>query len=273
MAAKKREIYARCAVQLRTHDRCRIAERICNGAMGLYLFLLLQARGEQTFGDSSEDAAYESWGAPISYRKKQLRALIEAGLVEFRDGRPHVVKYEEHNDTPADIKANRDATKKRVDAHRERVAQANDVTRYNDVTEPSCNGDVPISISISSSGSDLGGELERGPGPASGETAGARYQAAYAAGIARGKCSPWVWPGGKYAEWDLGKIISGHAVDPNGKPYRGEQLLRFVETTAAEFASDVIEAKTAQYYSAFSPKGCLKWLNEAALAAEARRVG
>ncbi len=105
------------------------------------------------------------------------------------------------------------------------------------------------------------------------EPVGARYQAAYAEGVTRGKGAPWVWPGTKYAEWDLGKIIKGHAVDGSQKPYRGDQLLRCIEHTAAEFASSVIAAKKAQYYSAFEPRGCLKWLNEVDMAEEARRVG
>lgn len=101
----------------------------------------------------------------------------------------------------------------------------------------------------------------------------ARYQAAYAAGVTRGKASPWVWPGTKYADWDLGKILKGHAKDPNGRTYRGDQLLRFIEATAAEFTSAVIAAGKAQYYNAFEPRGCLRWLNEADLAEEACRVG
>ncbi len=161
MATKKREIYARAATQLRTHDRPRLAEKACPGAMGLYLFLLIQARGEQTGGCSSEEAAWESWSAPIAYRKKQAEALILAGLVARIDGRLHVIKYEEHNDTPADIESAKERARVRMYNVRERRAGSPDVQR----TEPEHTGDVPISISssLSGSGSREGMQGETGP--------------------------------------------------------------------------------------------------------------
>ncbi len=276
MATKKREIYARAATQLRTHERPVVAERRCPGAMGLYLFLLLQARGEQTDGDVAEAIAEASWGAPTTYRRKQAEALIEAGLVERVDRRLVVIKYAEHNDTTADIESAKAKARERMykvrspDVRRTQREQDGDVRR----TEGGCSLDVPISYSISTSGSgsDLG-DQDLPDRPSSPPPAAERYRNAYAAGISRGKCAPWVWPGTKYAEWDLGKIIAGHAKDPSGKAYRGAQLLEFIEHTAAEFASDVIERKKAQYYNAFEPKGCLRWLNEAEMAEEARRVG
>lgn len=150
MAAKKREIYARAAVQLRTHERAIKAERICPGAMGLYLFLLLDSRGEQSAGDVAELVAMCSWGAPTSYRKKQAEALIAVGLVERRDDRLVVSRYEEHNDTPFDIAAAREAARTRK--VKSRVSHG-DVTRDSRVS----HAEVPISISssLSLSGSDL----------------------------------------------------------------------------------------------------------------------
>jgi hypothetical protein len=141
MAAKKREIYARAAVQLRTHERAFRAERICPGAMGLYLFLLLDSRGEQTAGDVAELVAVASWGGGESYRKKQAEALIAAGLVERRDDRLVVVKYEEHNDTPTDIEEARTAARQRKQSQRSHAH----VTRDNRVS----HAEVPISISSS----------------------------------------------------------------------------------------------------------------------------
>lgn len=146
MAAKKREIYARAAVQLRTHERAIRAETICPGAMGLYFFLLLDSRGEQSHGDVAELVAMCSWGAPQSFRKKQAEALIKVGLVERRDDRLHVVKYDEHNDTPVDIAESRKAARNRQRSRRGH----GDVTRDTRVS----HADVPISISISDS-SDL----------------------------------------------------------------------------------------------------------------------
>lgn len=157
MAAKKREIYARAAVQLRTHERPIRAEKMCPGAMGLYLFLLLDSRGEQTAGDVAELVAMCSWGAPGSYRRKQAEALIAVGLVDRRDDRLVVVKYDEHNDTPVDIALARDAASKR-----KRKSRGHD-----DVTRDGRDGhaEVPISISYSLSGSGSSGEVQEGGSP------------------------------------------------------------------------------------------------------------
>lgn len=152
MATAKREIYARGAVQLRNHDRPRVAEKMCPGAMGLYFFLLLQARGEQTHGDVLDLAAYESWGAPTAYRKKQEAALIAAGLVERRGDRLVVVKYLEHNDGPEEIAAAKDRVNLRQDKKRHPEKYAT-VTRDTHVTAPALSPGLPISYSSSPSGS------------------------------------------------------------------------------------------------------------------------
>jgi hypothetical protein len=154
MAAKKREIYARAAVQLRTHERPAEAERLCPGSMGLYLYLLVQARGEGTNGDVSETVAFASWGAPIAYRRKQAEALIAVGLL-VRDGtRLHVVKYDEHNDTSADIASNREADRIRKENSRRSVTCPPSVTRDIDRTATVGHSDFPISISISEEAGD-----------------------------------------------------------------------------------------------------------------------
>lgn len=151
MATKKREIYARMATQLRHHERSTIAEKACPGAMGLYAFLMMQARGEETRGDTLEDVAYASWGAPTAYRKKQAAALIKAGLIAHEGDRLVIVKYLDHNDGPEDIASAREATRRRVSTYR----SATHVTRYTSVTDAHGNADVPISISCSISDSDL----------------------------------------------------------------------------------------------------------------------
>lgn len=150
MATGKREIYARMATQLLTHERCTIAEVACPGAMGLYLFLVMQARHEKTHGETLEAIALASWGAPGSYRRKQADALITAGLVERRESRLVVVRYLDHNDGPEEIQANKDRVRQRVEASRNRH-----VTRYTPVTDAHGNAHVPGSSSSSISSSDL----------------------------------------------------------------------------------------------------------------------
>ena len=159
MSSKKREIYARAAVQLRSHERPGHAESICPGAMSLYLFLLVQARGEGSNGDVSEVTAYSAWSAPTAYRKKQAEALIVAGLVERRDGRLRVIRYEEHNDTTADIAAARAAAKEKKRYQR----RPESVPRDNRGDTQGTTSVVPISTSYSLSGSDLSSERDPDP--------------------------------------------------------------------------------------------------------------
>lgn len=155
MAAAKREIYARMATQLLTHERCTIAEIACPGAMGLYLFLVMQARHEKTRGETLTAIATASWGAPTAYRRKQAEALVVAGLVERRDERLIVIRYLDHNDGPEEIEANKAKSRKRYDAWLERQGQ----TENKRVGPPLSS----ISGSCSNSNSDLSSEEIQDP--------------------------------------------------------------------------------------------------------------
>jgi hypothetical protein len=242
-------------------------------AMGLWLWAMAWSHKTGANGKIPRAVVVLAWGATKPVIDKLTKRLVSSGLWVATDEGWEIWNYGKKN---AEEKA------RRRQQGRERMARFRDRSRApksdagsDALSDASPNGSVRCLDGAPAPVSDLdlrSGSPESFAVPTA-ESAGARYQAAYAAGISRGKCSPWVWPGSKYAEWDLGKIISGHAKDPNGKGYRGEQLLRFIEATAAEFASDVIERKKAQYYFAFEPRGCLKWLNEAEMAEEARRVG
>lgn len=174
---RRKEVYARAATQLRTHDRCFRAEERCPGAMGLYLFCLLQCRGEETWGSLTKAAVLSSWGGTQNYRKKQAQALMDVGLLEERDGQFFVVKYGEHNDTPDIIATNRAKERKKKSGQRK-----NGTIPVYDLRPPSSaivlkecppgtpqgqdGGQprvAPISISISSSGSDGSTSQENGP--------------------------------------------------------------------------------------------------------------
>ena len=158
MATKKREIYARLGVQLRNNRRVLKAERTCPGAFGLYCFCVLDTRAELLDGFVSEDAVLTALGVHPKLRGKQAEALCSVDLLERVEGGYRVVKYEEHNDTVADIAASRERVKGRVTEHRKRST----VTRYTPVT----NADVPISISISPSGNgSTSEESKAGTGP------------------------------------------------------------------------------------------------------------
>ncbi len=80
-------------------------------------------------------------------------------------------------------------------------------------------------------------------------------------------------PSGKWHQEAIGLLITKFAKDPNNKPYRGEQLLRFIMKTAEDFAADVTKRGKVAVYRGYTPEGCLQWLNEVERTEEARRVG
>ncbi len=244
-------------------------------ARDLYDWGMLWSGQQETDGEIPMPSLLASpWGAGGKKNVVVAAKLIDVGLWERTDSGYRILRWaEQGNTTKHELDGQREAARMRMRARRgvPQPAPCSPDVRANEQRTPSeqvhrTNADVPVSVFVSVSSDLQEGESER-------ETSGARYQAAYAAGVTRGKGAPWVWPGTKYADWDLGKIIKGHAVDSNQKPYKGEQLLRCIEATAAEFASSVIADRKAQYYSAFEPRGCLKWLNESDMAEEARRVG
>lgn len=147
MAAKKREIYARFGVQLITNERSFIAGP---DAMGVYAFCVMWTRKEQRDGFVPELVALSAWGGERRENAKRLERLVSCGYLERADGGFRVSKYEEHNDTVADIEVAREAA--RVRKGKSRVGHTSghgDVTRDSRVR----HAEVPISISISPSGS------------------------------------------------------------------------------------------------------------------------
>lgn len=257
MATKKREIYSRAAVQLRTNERAIRAERQCPGAMGLYFFLLLDARGEETYGDVAEDVALASWAGKESYRSKQAAALIAYGLVERRDDRLHVLRYDEHNDTPSEIDVARSAARDRKRKERGH----GDVTRDAPVT----HAEVPCSSSISpdsrSSGSDPDlpdrlptpqvGAPARGPfapGTAGAVEALNRFQDAVATATGR----RFALNPAPFHPKDLCALLNAHA-PPGSMTF----ALAWLWDTVAAW----VGAVDPKYVGGWTPSKLLDWLN------------
>jgi hypothetical protein len=166
MAAKKREIYARFGVQLITNERSFVAGP---DAMGVYAFCVMWTRKEQRDGFVPELVALSAWGGERKENAKRLDRLVGCGYLERVDGGFRVAKYEEHNDTVADIETAREAARLRKDKSRHTSGHG-DVTRDGRVS----HAEVPISISISPSGSgssSSGEGLGEGPPPWFGEAA------------------------------------------------------------------------------------------------------
>jgi hypothetical protein len=256
--------FAPIDVTILTHPRAFAAGV---DAMGLWLWGMAFAKWQRTSGRLHRVAVLAAWGGKRNIML--AKRLVESGLWIARDdGDWEIHNFEKKG--PGSAFNSTSSTERMRRLRERRKPSLGDVTTshlpsHSDASHVTC---ASLSTSSSLSSSSREGEFEREV-----ESSGVRYSSAYEAGIARGKCTPYVWPGTKYAEWDLGKIIKGFAKDPEGVAYRGDQLLRWIEHTAGEFASDVTSRNKSQYYSSFDPRGCLKWLNEDALAEEARRVG
>lgn len=154
----KREIYARLGVQLRSNRRAFKAERIAPGAMGLYAFMVMDARAElpEIDGFVAEEAVLAAWGRPADERLAQVEALCSVDLVERADGGFVVVKYDEHNDCRVTVEKNKEAARVRMNKHRTNTERT--------ANERVGSVDVPISCSSSLSESDLGSQIASADG-------------------------------------------------------------------------------------------------------------
>ncbi len=258
-------IYAKFDVDILDH-----AKLLDAGAVGrdLWSWGVLYCQKHQTDGALPMAAVLATpWGAGGKGNVRVAAKLVSVGLWERTDKGWAVCRYAKKNQTRSEIDQKKAEARDRmasVRANRKR-------TQERTSSEQTENNSSVYREVVPGVGVGVNDLPDPGGGPGEGSTA--RYAEAYAAGIAKGKSAPYAWPGTKYAQWDLGKIIQTFAKDPSGKPYRGDQLLEWIRHTAGEFAIDVIAEKKAQFYSSFAPSGCLKWLNEDALATEARRVG
>lgn len=250
-------LHAKVDLILTTHPKAHAAGE----AMGLWTWALLYSRQQELDGFVPRWSLRLAWCGEAR-ALEHADKLVLVGLFAFdadRDGWV-VLNYAAKNETRDEI-----AERRQLDRTRKRPAGIRTESKRTPEGFPPQG--IPDSDSDSGSGSQEGVQGEESP------KSGARYAEAYATGISRGKGTPYAWPGTKYAEWDLGKVIKTFAKDSAKRPYRGEQLLRWIDHTAGEFASDVVAKGTAKFYSAFDPRGCLKWLNEDQQAQEARRVG
>ena len=105
------------------------------------------------------------------------------------------------------------------------------------------------------------------------ELAVERYRKAYEAGIAKGKGGPFAMPRGQDGE--LHSALLAHARGgTTGNPLRGDILLQWISAYAESFAQWLAkeDSRMIGIYSAYGPKGFLRWLNEQSTQTARRRA-
>lgn len=90
-----------------------------------------------------------------------------------------------------------------------------------------------------------------------------RYREAYCRGMAQAFGHPFAWPGGVDVQGDLNQAILAHARSSEGKAFRGDQLLHWIEDAAHDFGAWLrTHREQARFYSHGHPKHFAKFLNE-----------
>jgi len=121
-----------------------------------------------------------------------------------------------------------------------------------------------VYLSAVPSSSEADADVQDKPAP----DARGRYRAAYAAGIEAGTGKPWAYPTGrdtKYADEYLGQSIKTYAVDDQKRGLRGPALLDWMRDRTEAFVRYVETAgDDPKFWSAFDPKGFLRWLKQGA---------
>ena len=150
MATAKREIYARTwRRELLTHERCTIAEVACPGAVGLYLFLVMQARHERPTAKRWRRSLLASWAQWVAPTQAGGRAHHRWPRRAPRESSRRRQVPRPQRRTRGDP-ANRTGFRQRVEASRNRH-----VTRYTPVTDAHGNA-MYLALALALSlGSDL----------------------------------------------------------------------------------------------------------------------
>lgn len=277
-------IYAKLDVDIADHPRAFAAGV---EAFGLWAWGLAYTRKHDLDGRIPKVAAFIALGG--KQNEKLAQKLLDAGLW-IADGDSFIVfNYAEKNETKAQVQKRKEQTKERVTRYRS--VTRDDVTQA--VTQP-CNASVPGSGSGSGSVylDPEGGLGETEPAaddpgaPANDsepseltkaqklEAWESKVRDAYCRGISAGKGGAFAWPGGNQDQGLLNQCVKAFGRAKNkDDPFRGEAVTEWTFNFAGAFALDVVEKGTSKYYSAFSPKGFMRWLNEYHQQNEARRVG
>lgn len=261
-------IYARVDVRMPTHRRFVKAGP---AAVGYWAAALCYSRGEELDGHLPAEAV----GLILALGDRDARKLADrlclASVDLFKSdgaGGYWILKYDEFNETKAQIEQRRAQTRKRVGKHRSNAA-SNAVT--NIVTNASGNGNVPGSGSVSSeiSSSEIRDPtcqvaVEAQPLPPTGRlpdgvVAFERpfWVAAYERAVIEARGDPgWVMP-----QKQVGALRA--VIESRAGAEERKDLGAWIDREVREFVRSVLCLGVPfGIYSAFAPDGLQRWYNE-----------
>lgn len=268
-------LYARFGLQLEHHQGALNAGE---AAMGLYAYCVIFSRLNELDGFVPTKAAERGWSGDFVANRERLELLCSdaVGYMAKVDGGYRILKYEEFNQTKADIEEDRKSARDRmrsVRANSRRTSAEHVSNKQRTCRERSVN--VPNSNSISDPERDMDPEREAVTAlPDWVQARDVEYMTAYVRGIESGKAGTYVFPMDSAALYELRRALTAFAKKrATGQPIKGNELLSWIEAAAHDFASSITSSGKAQFYSSYGPRGFVKWLNEEETKQEARRHG
>ena len=245
MSARKRRpgLFACIGLDLLGHPKANAA----GAAMLTWFWATLHSRKHHRDGFIS-DVDIENLPKPSNRRALAERlAEPDVDLFERAEGGWKILKFEEWNETKTEIDARREATRARVEKHRNTTGNALQPALHAQserITDVPSNANVPDSDSVlvvsPSEASAPEARRDDGVFGMSGD--------AYGNGIRMVTNKPFA-PLTRFDTQDLQRMIAAH-----GGGLRGQPLLDWVTKTAAEFA-------TAKPYLSLTPAKCTQWLD------------
>ncbi|HSM93451.1 MAG TPA: hypothetical protein VLT47_11245 [Anaeromyxobacteraceae bacterium] len=224
-----------------------------NEAFGAWARAGAWSSGELTDGFVPEHVALTIAPKRIWDRLRDAKAGHDHGLVEEREGGWQIHNFTKRNPTAATVKAERDATKRRVEEWRGK-RKSNGVT--SPVTNGVTNGVVtpdetpPPSrshpmIPLNPPAGGMGRKGKR----VGGQDADGRYREAWLAGVLDAA------PGAKFTPPTRMGLKFAEALNAHAEGLRGDELLAWIRAKAAEWI------RSTRYLRVITPGAFVQWLD------------
>jgi hypothetical protein len=265
VAKKRGGLFAKVGLQLVHHQAPAIAGE---AAMGLWTFLTLYSRLNELDGFVPLRIAERGWSGDVKANRAHLKtlsipsvALLISMLHPLLGEGFLVLKYEEFNETKADIADRRARGNARVQKNRN-----GDVTRYNSVTGGVTNALLPVSDSVSvSSESSSESDARESEAPSGvhlavrprDPLAASFLAAAYAEGQVLAGAPAYPPPSSPKHIQAIDQAMV-YAQGPNGEPLRGSGGADWLRTTSAAYRK--AKSLSAAFERGYGPEKFLEWL-------------